>query len=392
MADGIRGMGRARVFGVALALALAGCVAAPEVTPPSGTATAPAVLDPGQIFALLAIDAPRARLTGSAEAMGYELVEVAELSALDLALLAFRMPQGVTGPEAIRALEAAEPASTVGVNHAFTLQNTAPTGGLDYAGALIGWPASGCAATTPVGLIDAAVPPEALAAPGVRVVARDFTGGAPAESAHGREVAAILADPKRLTGVTLYSASVVRGAPGGATAAGADGIIRALDWLGASGVRLANVSLAGPYNKLLDRAVRDAAARGMILVAAAGNDGPGAEARFPAADRNVIAVTAVDANLRIYRDAARGPHIDVAAPGVDVLIAAEGGARFATGTSIAAPFVTARLAAAPELAAANGVEDALALLSAATRDLGDAGRDDVFGYGVLDLAESCAAQ
>ena len=102
--------------------------------------------------------------------------------------------------------------------------------------------------------------------------------------------------------------------PGADPAAGVDDIVRAVDWLHSQGVRVVNISLAGPYNKILDRGLEAAAERGMVIVAAAGNEGAGAPPRYPAAFDYVIAVTAVDADLRVYRRAGAGDHIDFAAP------------------------------------------------------------------------------
>ena len=81
------------------------------------------------------------------------------------------------------------------------------------------------------------------------------------------------------------------------------------------------------------------------MIAAAGNDGPRAEPAYPAAYDSVIAVTAVDRSGTIYRRAIRGAHVDLAAQGVEVWTAASvKGARWKTGTSFAAPYVTAAVA------------------------------------------------
>ena len=78
-----------------------------------------------------------------------------------------------------------------------------------------------------------------------------------------------------------------------------------------------------------------------MLIAAAGNAGPNSPPLYPAADRNVIAVTATDMEDRLYTGANRGNHIAVAAPGVDVLVPAPGGNyQFTTGTSVAAAHVS----------------------------------------------------
>ena len=82
------------------------------------------------------------------------------------------------------------------------------------------------------------------------------------------------------------------------------------------------MSFAGPHDPELERRLADARKRGVILIAAAGNAGPKSKPLYPAADRNVIAVTATDADDRLFAEANRGGHIAVAAPGVDILLPA----------------------------------------------------------------------
>jgi hypothetical protein len=370
-----------RLSALILALALTGCAGAPPAPP------GPDVVGPRKVVALVPDAQAGAAMRAAAEAEGYRRLDETRLSGLGLSMLTFEMAPGVTGPEAIAALEGAVPTSTVGINHAYRPQQGAGgVAGLDYADAMMRWPAGGCEARAPVGMIDTGVDPDAPALAGARVVSRAFFDGAAAEAAHGADVAAVLAGGGRLRGATLYSANVFGGEAALGLAAGADALVRALDWMAAEEVRFVNLSLAGPYNKLLDLAVERAAARGLILVAAVGNDGPEAEPMYPAGFSGVIAVTAVDANGRVYRNAVRGAHVDVAAPGVDVLVRSGGGARFVTGTSIAAPFVTARLAADPALDGARGVAEARARLAGTSAELGPAGRDSLYGYG-LALAE-----
>ena len=95
----------------------------------------------------------------------------------------------------------------------------------------------------------------------------------------------------------------------------------------------------------IERRLADARARGIILVAAAGNAGPNSPPLFPAADPNVIAVTATDEDDRIFRAANRGNHIAVAAPGVDLwLPTLDGDYRMTSGTSFAAAEVSGVIA------------------------------------------------
>ena len=174
----------------------------------------------------------------------------------------------------------------------------------------------------------------------------------------------------------------------GGDAAGVVSILRAVDWLSAEGVEIINVSLAGPRNKLLDRGLGHAADNTMVLVAAAGNEGPTAPPQYPAAFPFVLAVTAIDYTLEVYDRAVQGAQIDVAAPGVDILLEEEGALRVLSGTSAAAPFVTAAIAADPGLTALE-VTAVRERLAGQAQDLGAAGRDPVFGAGLITSPEPC---
>jgi subtilisin family serine protease len=77
--------------------------------------------------------------------------------------------------------------------------------------------------------------------------------------------------------------------------------------------------------------------RGIVLIAAVGNAGPRSPPLYPAADPNVIGVTATDASDQLLPQANRGPQVAVAAPGVEILAPApDGGYQITSGTSVAA--------------------------------------------------------
>lgn len=353
-------------------------------------AAAGEVVDPREIVALLPGPAAAERLRDGARAQGFVLREARALPGLDLQMLRFEIPPRLDGPAAIVALEAIEPDTTAGVNHAYAPAVGTPLAGLDYAAAMMRWPDRPCPARGPIGIIDTRVDASVPELAAARIHSADFTRGPSAPNRHGTEVAAVLADPQRLSGVTLYSAAVVANSARGRQETGVDGLLAALDWMAQHHVRLVNISLSGPYNKLLDRGIDAAAARGITIVAAVGNAGAAAGPRYPAALGNVIAVTALDAQGAIYDRAVQGPQVDVAAPGVDVVLHLRGRPVFVTGTSIAAPFATARIAADPTLYGAR-TDRLRAGLAASSRDLGRPGRDPVFGSGLLLASQICAA-
>jgi len=401
---------RATALALAAALALAGCGTAQErrLTPPPAdviAADAGDVVDAGEIVALVATEAAADRLATAAAGAGYRLAARDSLGALGEVMLTFRIPPGTGPAQAIAALEALEPGATAGVNHAYRPQPDGATGvaARRYAGALIGWPEEGCRARVPVGILDADLDPAAGPLSEARVVRLAFVeasgaagsaagrsaSGGPNASSHGTAVAEILAGPGRLRDARLYHAAVVGAVEGREPAAGVDAILRALDWLGSEDVRLVNVSLAGPYNKILDRGLQAAAERGMVVIAAAGNVGAGGPPRYPAALPSSIAVTAVDAALAPYRGAPDGPHIDVAAPGVDVFVQSAAPGRYLSGTSLAAPFVTAAIAADPEAARLRSGPALRAWLAGRALDLGPPGPDSRFGAGLIQTGPGC---
>jgi subtilisin family serine protease len=162
-------------------------------------------------------------------------------------------------------------------------------------------------------------------------------------------------------------------------------IIGGIDRAISSGARIINMSFAGPYDPALQVALKKAHDKGVLLIAAAGNLGPTSPPLYPAADENVIAVTAVDQNDQLLPIANRGPHIALAAPGVDVLEATPRGRyAFDTGTSVAAAHVSGAAALILELDPKMEVAALEAILFSTARHLGQSGRNSEFGFGIVD--------
>jgi subtilisin family serine protease len=202
---------------------------------------------------------------------------------------------------------------------------------------------------------------------------------------HGTAVASLIVgqqDFGLLPRADLYASEIFGVDSDGMPLASATSFAAALNWLLVSKVAIVNVGLSGPPDRLMEIAVARAMERGMHLVAAVGNDGMADSPRYPAAYPGVIGVTAVDARGDALPRANRGASVMLAAPGVDLWIPGQPGNvdLLATGTSFAAPYVTAILAM-------DG-NDPQAMLDRA-RDLGVPGPDPVFGRGMVQAPQAC---
>ncbi|MCC5452213.1 S8 family serine peptidase [Rheinheimera sp. UJ51] len=211
----------------------------------------------------------------------------------------------------------------------------------------------------------------------------------PRSYGHGTAVAGVLAAKHPqitplLANLHLYSASAFYPSNEFQQSATLAHILSALNWLVSQNVTVVNMSLTGPANPVLAATIQQLAKRDIILVAAAGNGGPAAAPLYPAAYEEVLAVTAVDAQLQLYRWANQGDYVEFAAHGVKVnTLAVSGEVSPQSGTSMATPVVSAAVgclrAQYPHWSATQ-IRQHLRLQA---RDLGEPGQDKQFGYGVI---------
>ena len=186
-------------------------------------------------------------------------------------------------------------------------------------------------------------------------------------------------------GVKVLPVKVLNSNNKGTWADIAQGIIYATD----QGVRAINLSLGSTsYSNTVLEAILYAQSQGVLVIAAAGNNG--AEQLFyPAAYDGVLAVAATNPGGTRWSLSNYGAFIDIAAPGVTVYSTywtAAGGSsyQFLSGTSMATPMVTgvaALLWSLNPALSANGVSD---FLTVSATDLGDAGQDIYYGHGQVD--------
>jgi subtilisin family serine protease len=220
-------------------------------------------------------------------------------------------------------------------------------------------------------------------------IVKNFDAVAAAQSphAHGTSMAGAIAAHGKLLGIApgarILAVHAFDDTPGVAKGT-SFAIDKGLQWAADNDARIVNMSFAGPTDPLLQRMLAGAYNKGMVLIAAAGNAGPQSPPLFPAADPDVIAVTAIDSNDHLYAGANRGRHIAVAAPGVDVLaLAADGKYEMSTGTSIAAAHVSGIAALLLERKPTLKPADIRAVLVATAKQLGPPRPDSEFGAGMV---------
>ncbi|MGD9598592.1 MAG: S8 family serine peptidase [Steroidobacteraceae bacterium] len=341
----------------------------------------------GEILAFSPSDSSLARLRDAGFSVLRE--EVLEVGARIVALSA-----PGSARHALARVRKADPAGRYDYNHiyldggtlgaALTNSTAAPALAARSAASLSPAPAIATHVPPRIGLIDTGVD---SALPVFAHAAIEQSGcDAPVPAPHGTAVASLIADA--YPAATIVAADVFCRLP---TGGASDRIAAALDRMAREHVAVVNASLVGPRNLVVEGVTRLLVTRGVLIVAAVGNDGPAALPLFPAAYPGVVGVTAVDAGNKVLPEACRGDQVDFAARGADLeAVGGAGGRVPVRGTSFAAPLVTARLAALlhePDPAAAAA---AVTSLAHEATDLGRKGRDIIYGDGyvapLVDLA------
>jgi subtilisin family serine protease len=164
-----------------------------------------------------------------------------------------------------------------------------------------------------------------------------------------------------------------------------------IDHCRAKGANVVSMSLGTPEkSKAVHRAVVDAFAQGIVLVASAGNMGPNCDCvQYPAAYPQVISVGAVTPGGTPAAFSSTSQGVDFGAPGYAIVSTLPGnGYGAANGTSMAAPFVSA--AAAILLDRGMDAPNATRTMMETALDLGPEGRDQYFGFGVIDIGAAVA--
>jgi serine protease len=221
-----------------------------------------------------------------------------------------------------------------------------------------------------------------------------IAGGGTADSdpsGHGTHVAGVIAaDTGNNVGISAIAPNAkilpvrVLGANGeGYMSAAASGIVYAAD----NGAKVINMSFDSPVQvDAVSTAIAYARGKGVVVVAAAGNDRKaGSPISYPAATDGVIAVGATDQAEHVATFSTAGSYIDLTAPGTDILSTWPGG-RFTTmsGTSMAAPHVAAIAALLLGKDPTLTPDLVERVMESSALDRGPSGRDDDYGYGRVD--------
>jgi len=223
----------------------------------------------------------------------------------------------------------------------------------------------------------------------------DALGSKEGPHVHGTGIAGAIVSHARLMG-SAPAARILAIRAFGAAPSGAEStsfvILKGLDYAAAHGAQIVNMSFAGPKDALIERGIAAAAAKGIVMVAAAGNAGAKSPPLYPAANASVIAVSATDAQDKLFAASNRGSHIAISAPGVDIFLPApDEKYQMTSGTSFSAAYISGLAALMLERNPALKPNEVRAILMKTARDLGAPGRDDFFGAGEADAFAAVSA-
>jgi type VII secretion-associated serine protease mycosin len=257
-----------------------------------------------------------------------------------------------------------------------------------------------------VALVDSGVDPDhpdlaGALLPGLSTVESNLSGrkGTDDVDGHGTAMAGIIAGRGHGSGAGVLgmapAAKILPIATGGTGLKPSSYIAKAVDFAIQKHAAVINMSFGGADDETLHAAIRKAQAADIVVVAAAGNDDAvgNSAGQFPGRYPEVLAVGAYGKDRKIASISITGPHVDLVAPGDQIQSTAmgDGGYEITTGTSDATAIVSGAAALVrakyPNLSAAEVVHR----LTATADDAGPVGRDDTYGYGLLNVVEALTA-
>jgi filamentous hemagglutinin family protein len=341
------------------------------------------------------------RLQAAVGRLGLTLLASENLAITGSTVARFRITNGRSPAEIIRALAAIQLVAVAQPNYVYTLQQQ-PDEAAPASHDPSGDPAQYILEklkisdvhrivrgnNVPIAVIDSEVDATHPDLEGVVAQHYDAAGEPEKPHSHGTGMAGAIASHQRLLGMApgarllaVHAFSTAESSPQSTTF----NILKGVDWSVRQGARIINMSFAGPKDPSVERALKAAYDKGVVLIAAAGNAGPKSPPLYPGADPNVIAVTATDVDDKLFTGANRGKYISVSAPGVDILVPApEGDYQITTGTSVAAAEVSGIVALLLERNPKLTPADIRHILTLSAKRLSSGDRDDNFGSGLID--------
>ena len=349
---------------------------------------------------LIALDPSPSALQRAAR-WGARVVETSVQSSLGVRVVRLQLPPGIDARSALAVANERDP-GVFDLHHFYQLaQADAATceGASCEPMQRMAWPATNarCGRGQTIGIVDSGVSAELPVLRGADLRVRRFVTdtSAPTDAAHGTAVATLLVGqpgsglPGLLPRASLRAAAPFFRLPSGTLVADAVGLVKSLDWLVSSGAGVIGMSLTGPPNRVLQATIERVLARGVLVVASVGNGGRNAAPAHPAALDGVLGATALSTDLRIYWRASQGDLVDFALPGVALPAPdGEGVVRPRSGTSYAVPFLVAQLSQSLHEGLLSRTDWQIGRGVPVT-DLGSAGRDPVFGWGLPKVPVRC---
>jgi subtilisin family serine protease len=168
-----------------------------------------------------------------------------------------------------------------------------------------------------------------------------------------------------------------------------DKFIEAVNYAVDNGADIINLSIYSYKTPPPDfhQAIKRAIEHGIIIIGIAGNNS--SSVRYPGKYDEVIAVSAIDETDRLASYSNFGPEVEIAGPGTDVSsIVAGGGYGRSSGTSFAAAHLTGTIALLLSLHPDLSLAQLRDVLAHSSHDLGSPGRDEKFGYGLVNAANA----
>ncbi|MCX9024985.1 MAG: S8 family serine peptidase [Candidatus Methanoperedens sp.] len=234
--------------------------------------------------------------------------------------------------------------------------------------------------------------PDLTVSGGINLVGKSKNNKWNDDNGHGTHVAGIIAARNNSIGVIgvapdaqLYAVKVLDASGGGYIS----DVIEGIDWAVQNNMDVVSMSLGtATYSQALNDTTANAYKAGILLVAAAGNNGDGNlstdDVLYPAKFDSVIAVSAIDYNNIAPVWSADGTEVELAAPGVDIYSTwINGGYANESGTSMATPFVSGVAALIRSKNLSMTPQEIRHTLDYNAIDLGEAGKDRIYGFGLV---------